>query len=303
MKRLLPGKILLVSFFCAVAIAACNTGNGPKASPGRSPAAVRGGGGGVWIAPENPTSADNLAVQVSGASSVTFRWERNGEPIEGTHGAVLNRSLFRRGDVVTLKAVIDGVAREATVHILNSPPVVESLSLSPEFICRGTDITAKPTASDPDGDEVRFGYTWIVNGREMPDDSLVLKGDRFRAGDKVSLKVTPFDGRDKGKPFISQSVVIPNGYPVFVSVPPTDFRGRVYHYDAKAIDPDGDSLSYSLISAPPGMTIDGAKGSVMWHASEDSALENPVEIGVEDSVGGRSFQKFMLRVPVTQEDR
>ena len=289
--------------FCALAIAACNTRNSPTAPPGSRSASVSVTGGGLRILPENPTSADDLEVLVSGANSVTFRWERNGKPMEGARGAVLSRNLFTRGDDITLRAVIDGESREATVHISNSPPVVESVSISPEFICRGTDLTAKPLASDFEGDEVRFGCTWIVNGREMTEDSLVLKGDRFRAGDKVSLKVVPIDGSDKGKPFLSQSVVIPNGLPTFVSIPPTDFQGRLYRYDAKAVDPDGDSLTYSLISAPRGMTISSARGSVMWQVREDSALEHPVEIGVEDSVGGRSSQKFVLRVSAPQEGR
>lgn len=287
--------------FFVLAIAACNTRNSSTAPPGNRSASESVTGGGLRILPENPTSADNLEVLVSGANSVTFRWKRNGKLIEGARGAVLNRNLFTRGDDITLRAVIDGVSREAAVHIRNSPPVVESVSLSPEFICRGTDLTAKPVASDHDGDEVRFGCTWNINGREMPEDSLVLKGDRFRAGDKVSLKVVPIDGNVKGKPFVSQSVVIPNGLPTFVSIPPTDFQGRLYRYDARAVDPDGDSLTYSLISAPRGMTISGATGSVMWQVREDCALEHPVEIGVEDSAGGRSAQKFVLRVSAPQE--
>lgn len=162
---------------------------------------------------------------------------------------------------------------------------------------------AKAAAFDHDGDDVRLVFKWMVNGQELLENSPVLKGDRFRAGDRVSLKVTPSDGHDEGKPFFSQAIVIPHASPTFVSTPPTDFQGRVYRYSAKAVDPDGGTLTYSLISAPSGMTIDSALGSVVWPVRDDDPIDQVVEIRVENSSGGSAAQKFALRVSLPYEGK
>ena len=57
----------------------------------------------------------------------------------------------------------------------------------------------------------------------------------------------------------------PNRPPIFTTSPIVDtYINQLYHYDADAIDPDLDPLSFSLILGPEGMTINSNTGEVEW---------------------------------------
>ena len=65
----------------------------------------------------------------------------------------------------------------------------------------------------------------------------------------------------------------------FISTPiGVAFVGEVYMYDANAIDPDGGHITYSLVAAPLGMTIDSDSGIVLWVPTESQIGQNPVTI-------------------------
>ncbi|MBP0022028.1 MAG: DNA/RNA non-specific endonuclease [Cyanobacteria bacterium SBLK] len=58
---------------------------------------------------------------------------------------------------------------------------------------------------------------------------------------------------------------VPNRPPLFVSTPVVDaWINQLYEYDATAIDPDGDSLSYRVLLGPEGMVINPQTGEVTW---------------------------------------
>ena len=44
--------------------------------------------------------------------------------------------------------------------------------------------------------------------------------------------------------------------------------GQLLKYNAKAIDPDADPVSYSLVLAPKGMTVDAETGTVIWNPTK-----------------------------------
>jgi RHS repeat-associated protein len=69
-----------------------------------------------------------------------------------------------------------------------------------------------------------------------------------------------------------------------------------YFYQVEAIDPDGDSLLYSLLEAPPGMQIDPQTGEIVWLPTEESIGNFNVRIQVEDSTGLSTEQSFVLAV-------
>ena len=68
--------------------------------------------------------------------------------------------------------------------------------------------------------------------------------------------------------FDEQSFVVElaeNQPPEIVSDPViTASRGKEYSYDVDAIDPDDDPLTYSLVEAPEGMTVDATSGIITW---------------------------------------
>lgn len=76
-----------------------------------------------------------------------------------------------------------------------------------------------------------------------------------------------------------------NNPPMFTSNPITTvMAGKVYSYDVNAndIDPD-EAMEYSLVTGPPGMTIDNVTGMITWSTNETMVGNYSIVIGVADT--------------------
>jgi hypothetical protein len=250
----------------------------------------------VKILPVLPTSSDNLQAIFSDGSTLGLRWEKNGQVLENEKTPRLGMRQFARGDTISLTVTSGGKTGKAIVQIANSLPEIRSARFTPECICRGENVTVVADGFDADGDGVKFSYNWIINGDSIPQDSDVLQGDKFKKGDKVSVIIVPQDNYGAGKPFKSQLISIPNASPWFVSIPPTDFKGNMYSYAAEARDPDGDAITYSLVTFPEGMKINSKNGMVTWPISTTSAGNHVIEVAAQDSEGAKASQKYSLKV-------
>jgi VCBS repeat-containing protein len=70
-----------------------------------------------------------------------------------------------------------------------------------------------------------------------------------------------------------------------------------FSYQAAAVDPDGDTLRWSLLAGPAGATIDAATGRLTWKAGGPGRYD--FAIRVEDGRGGAAEQRFTLEVRAT----
>jgi fibronectin type 3 domain-containing protein len=89
-----------------------------------------------------------------------------------------------------------------------------------------------------------------------------------------------------------------NHAPTINSIPITNSLVDVlYTYDVEASDSDGDTLVYSLTSAPSGMTINSSTGVINW--TPDTIGDYSVVLRVSD---GESFdtQNFTLSISLTE---
>ncbi|SFD53815.1 Ig-like domain-containing protein [Pseudoalteromonas denitrificans] len=86
--------------------------------------------------------------------------------------------------------------------------------------------------------------------------------------------------------------VILNHSPKIIS-PPEIFSlsNQVYRYEVKAVDSDGDNLTYSLLEKPEGMTISG-EGVINWLATQKS--KESIEVQVSDTYGFKEIQSYVL---------
>lgn len=257
----------------------------------------------VRILPENPTALVDLTVLVSGIENPTYQWEKNGQVLKGENEPRLAKERFSKGDSISVTASGTGQSSSASVTIMNTPPAVTAVTLSPEFIYRNVDITALPTGSDPDGDSIRYGYSWQVNGQDLSEHDQVLKGSLFKRGDTIVLKVTPYDNETEGQTFVSLPLVIPNAPPRFVSVPPMNFSSDSYTYQAHAEDADGDTMTYSLAAGPKGMTVNSSTGEITWQIGREDSGTHQIEIIAQDGPGLRSFQKYSLTITFPEEEK
>ncbi|MBI5902333.1 MAG: hypothetical protein HZB84_02485 [Deltaproteobacteria bacterium] len=275
--------------------AAKTRNGGPPAAVGE--AATQGAGLGVLtVIPANPTAVTDIQAVYSGASgAASYRWARNGEPIEGETGDRLGKGRFGKGDEIEVIAAVDGAKMSYSVTIGNSPPSMAKISFSPERIGAGVDVIATVEGRDPDaGDTVRFRYQWIINGREaaMQTDP-VLKGDLIKRDDTVALRVTPYDGTEAGHEMTSLAVIVGNSLPMITSAPPKEFSARTYTYQVAAQDPDGDAVSFSLTKAPEGMKI-GAGGKIEWPLKQEYKGGYDVSVEADDGHGGKAAQEFNI---------
>jgi hypothetical protein len=73
--------------------------------------------------------------------------------------------------------------------------------------------------------------------------------------------------------------------------------GQACNYDVDATDPDvGDVLTYALVSAPQGMSIDPATGLIQWTPAGNQAGDHTIIVEAVDQGGLIGTQTFTLTV-------
>lgn len=276
---------------------------GNKSKQVSSPPSVRY----AMIVPNPVVLTGPVLVQVEGEDPdhdpVTFRfqWIVNGKPLPGQIHHELGPAMLKRGDQVSVEVTpTDGTNEGVPYHVspvevANSPPVIKQVNLEPPLAQIGDRIRADVEGSDPDGDLVQYTYRWLRNKTPVSEgDQNELDTKNFLRSDVIVAEVIPFDGRVKGKPVLSQPVEIRNHAPKITSVPPSGIQNGMFKYLVTAVDPEGDTLVYSLTTAPPGMFIDRGTGYITWEIPSDTKGIQHVKVVTEDGQGGSAFQEFEL---------
>src|SRR5690606_20913975 len=87
-----------------------------------------------------------------------------------------------------------------------------------------------------------------------------------------------------------------NQAPEIVSNPPLSVSaGATYRYDVQVDDPENDEVTFALLQAPAGMTIDSF-GRIVWATAQADLGPHTIEILVTDSHGATTTQLFTLSV-------
>jgi hypothetical protein len=183
----------------------------------------------------------------------------------------------------------------AAEEVRNLPPEVISVMLEPELVFPGTPVRALVEARDPEGDLITIAYRWQRNREDLAEQTGdTLDTSALRKGDWITVAVTAADEYGRGLEKMGRSVVVHNRPPEIASFPPAATGSKIV-YQVVATDPDGDPLSFSLESAPPGMTIDTASGQLEWKVPEALSGSFQVRIIVSDG-DAQSFQQFTLNL-------
>ncbi|MDZ4848723.1 MAG: FG-GAP-like repeat-containing protein [Pirellulaceae bacterium] len=77
---------------------------------------------------------------------------------------------------------------------------------------------------------------------------------------------------------------------------------KVYRYDALAIDPDDDVVSYELVDAPGGLILNAETGQILWAPTAEQIGLQLVTIAASDGRGGISTQSFNIDVVPAREN-
>lgn len=237
-----------------------------------------------------------------------FQWIVNGAPVLGATGLALGPDHVKRGDTVALEVVVsDGQAESAPyrtepVTVMNTPPLVSRVTIEADSPDKGNRVLAKVEALDLDHDDIQFVYRWWRNDKQVKEgEESVLDTTGFGRKDIVAVEVIARDQDATAAPARSVPIVLGNSPPQILSSPAALTNREQYEYVVQAKDIDGDSISYGLETAPPGMTIDKATGQVSWKVTPGVAGTHRVKIMAEDGQGGTAWQEFELSIPSTAQ--
>ncbi len=262
---------------------------------------------GVSIDPDPATSGDNLTATITTESvdpegdsvSYLYQWYVNGTSTSYTTEEV-PASATTRGDTWRVEVMAsDGLGESdvgtASVDIANSPPGLDSVTISPTAPTEADTLTCVPgTATDPDGDSISYSYAWSVGGSGVSVTTNTLSSSYFSRGDVVTCTVTPSDGTADGDPVTSDPVEIGNSAPSVASVslsPRTAYEASTLTCTpGDSSDPDGDKVTYSYDWIVEGVrlgldtdTLDGTwfdkheEVTCEVTPHDDSAAGDPVE--------------------------
>ncbi|UVT15674.1 MAG: hypothetical protein H8K04_18015 [Nitrospira sp.] len=248
-----------------------------------------------------------VEVQVDGqdpereAVSFEYQWYIDNAPVSRQTNSTLPAELLKRGQTVFVEIIpSDGankgqLYRTKSVVVGNTVPKVTAVSLTPQMARAGDKLEAQVDANDPDHDRVDLAFKWFRN------DSVIKEGEEpfldttgFSARDILTVEVMASDPTGSGTSLKSSPLMLGNSAPKIVSTPPPSAAQERFDYAVKALDPDGDQVTYYLEMAPPGMTIGSESGHIGWLIPTDLQGTFHVKVVARDGQGGLASQEFDL---------
>jgi site-specific recombinase XerC len=202
-------------------------------------------------------------------SSGLIQWQPTSEQL-GSHDVAI-RALDHFGGVTEQRFSLSITAPAA-----NRPPIIVSTPVLATNI--GSDLYKYAVqAFDPDRDPLTYSLSAAPTGMSIDSTSglILWSPSALQMGNhETSVQVSDGLGGIVAQTFVV--CVLPdstNHMPFIVSHPP-GLEGASFQYGVQAIDADNDSLTYSLVEAPPGMTIDAKSGQINWTVGHQNILSN-----------------------------
>lgn len=271
---------------------------GEESAPANGQLVASHGGVTLTIKPQNPTIGSCVEASYKGRpSNKVFTWQINDSVVQQDESGRYCIERARRADVVKVMVGDSKAGGVDSTVIVNSPPRITDTRI--EMVVDGPEsfIEVNPVVEDADEDYVSLKYQWLINGELRGEHAENRLGSgAYQQGDSVQVRITPDDGFDKGRPYESRNVNVPNSLPTITSEPPKTFEALEYAYRVEANDPDGGQLTYSLETAPEGMTVDAETGAIVWPLETVPSGEYQVKVVVTDPDGNTGYQAFNLSI-------
>ncbi|MCO4748005.1 MAG: hypothetical protein KC912_24645 [Proteobacteria bacterium] len=233
----------------------------------------------VLISPQGPTADDTIACTPTGSDADndqliwTYAWYNNDTVQSETSNFLSPGSAIYNQAVYCIATASDGSetasAQSSTLTLLNTPPVVTGVAISPTSADGQQELTCSYAGtSDSDGQGVNVTYTWTVDGNAAGTGATLAAGSGIR--DQVAqCTATPNDGVGNGTP-VSASLTFDNAPPSqpTVAINPTSANSEdpLTCSASPATDYDGETVNYTyrwtLASTEIGATDTLAAGLV-----------------------------------------
>jgi hypothetical protein len=220
----------------------------------------------IAITPDPTATTDDLVVDITepsddpedGDVTYTYAWTLGGSDTVYA-GDTVPSSATSSGDVwaVTVTAHDEygtGGSATAEITVVNTAPVVGSVTLSPDEVYTNDTLSATASYTDADLDSATLSYEWTVNGIIVDGETGgFLNGvTHFDKGDSVFVTVTATDADGSSEPVASAPVIILNSAPTTHTAnidPDAPIEGEdavVCNVGMAGTDADGDTISYSI---------------------------------------------------------
>ncbi len=160
-----------------------------------------------------------------------------------------------------------------------------------------------PAATDPDaGDTIAFALLSAPTGMTLnPTTGVILWTPNTS---QVGAHPISIEARDNIGAIATQSWTIVVASAVSVNSPPVIFseavtQGRTnqpYAYDMNAFDPEGTTITYSLVTFPAGATINASTGLISWTPQPSQVGPQAFIARAQDLQGAAALQNFTVTV-------
>ena len=225
--------------------------------------------------PKKKSGGTFLIVTVVGIAIVIGALSYLGLKKSDTDGQmkIVSPNTKTKGIISTASVSPDEKRRILLHGITNAKLILENVD--------GQDVL-KVSIQDKAGEGITWVYEWTKNNQPFAHGDSVKD---FKRGDNVAVKIMPFDGEKYGNPKIL-TTEIKNTTPHVVEDKAATFDGKQFSYQVKAMDADGDSLTYSLVEGPPGTTIDQRSGIITWSNVPEDQQKLDLKVKISDGHSG-----------------
>jgi len=202
-------------------------------------------------------------------------------------------------------SVSDGAASAAlapfsiTVAAGNRAPVISGTPAT--SATAGQAYAFQPSASDPDGNTLVFSIANLPTWATFSSSTGRLSGtpSSAHAGTYGSITISVSDGTASASlaPF-SITVASGNRAPVISGTPATSATaGQAYAFQPSASDPDGNTLTYSIVNRPSWATFSSSTGRLTGTPSSSQVgTYSGIAISVSDGTASASLAPFSITV-------
>ena len=214
----------------------------------------------------------------------------------------MHRSRHRAGQSIALViTLVATLLAPAWALAANAAPVINGTP--PTAVAVGKSYYYKPTASDANGDTLRFSIQNKPTWATFESQTGVLRGTpkSHNVGKYPNIRITVSDGRatDSLPLFtitVTSSLTASNRAPTINGTPSTSVgRGQTYSFQPSASDPDGDTLAFSIQNKPSWATFSTTTGRLSGTPTSTGTFGNIV-IKVTDGSLTDSLPAFAIAV-------
>ena len=218
--------------------------------------------------------------------------------------------------ILSLPLVLGGclMGEEVEPQVSTSPPGENNSAPSisgtpPQIIKVGVNYSFAPTASDPDRDPLSFSIVNKPNWATFDSDSGVLDGMPLLGSEGTynDIVIAVDDGQASTSlqafSITVEPTTAPNMPPEISGTPAASVvAGFDYSFTPTAMDPDGDTLVFSILRKPSWAAFNTVTGQLSGTpAATDASLYDNIAITVSDGLMSSSLPAFSINVVASNQ--